>query len=449
MSVQMDNSVMGAVAAGDISIDLLATERVEKARDSAARALGHRTLAYLLAGGFLAAATATAVFAPHVRHFSPLAALVGVLAYAAVSRVTFEVGNGWVYATQLVVVPMFFALPQRDVPLLIAAGLLLGQAPEFVRGRMPLGQWPITVFNASYALGPALVLSLTGAHDAVWSAGLIYVGALAAQFGAEFVPTAIWCNHSWGVRPLNQAFEMRMSFLVDCTLAPVGFAIAVAAHGRIWGVFATLPLVWLLHTFAQERQRRFDHAVELSNAYRGTAMLLGEMIEADDAYTGSHSRDVVDLVLAVSDKLHLDPRTRRHAEFAALLHDVGKVKVPSEIINKAGPLDDDEWALMRTHTILGEEMLGQVGGLLGDIGHVVRSSHERWDGGGYPDGIMGEQIPIAARIVSACDAWSAMTTDRAYRTRLSDREAVAELRDCAGSQFDARVVDALLDVLDA
>jgi HD-GYP domain-containing protein (c-di-GMP phosphodiesterase class II) len=94
-------------------------------------------------------------------------------------------------------------------------------------------------------------------------------------------------------------------------------------------------------------------------------------------------------------------------------------------------------------------MLGQVGGLLGEVGHVVRSSHERWDGEGYPDGLAGESIPMAARIVSACDAWSAMTTDRSYRARLSYHEAVAELRRCAGSQFDPRVVDALLDVLEA
>jgi HD-GYP domain-containing protein (c-di-GMP phosphodiesterase class II) len=126
---------------------------------------------------------------------------------------------------------------------------------------------------------------------------------------------------------------------------------------------------------------------------------------------------------------------------------VGKVKIPSEIINKPGPLDDEEFALMKTHTILGEEMLAQVGGLLGNAGRVVRSSHERWDGAGYPDGLAGEAIPVAARVVGASDAWSAMTTDRSYRTRLSDEQATAELRRCSGTQFDPRVVDALLDVL--
>jgi HD-GYP domain-containing protein (c-di-GMP phosphodiesterase class II) len=443
----MDNLRVEAAAAGDLNLDLLANELVERARSQSSRALSHRALAYLLAGGFLTAAIATAVLAPPLRGFSPLAAVIAVLAYGAVSRVTFEVGNGLVVATQLVMVPMVFALPARDVPLLIATGYVVGQLPEFVRGRVPLNQWPIFVFGASHALGPALVLSLAHARNPKWQDAPIYAAAFAAQFACDFLPTAIWCRLSWGIGPREQARTMRLSVLVDAALAPVGLAVAFASRGHIWGIFAVLPLVGLLHVFARERQGRLDHALELSNAYRGTAMLLGEMIEADDAYTGSHSRDVVDLVLAVSDRLGLDPRARRQAEFAALLHDVGKVKIPADIINKPGPLDEDERALINTHTLLGEEMLGQVGGLLGNVGHVVRSSHERWDGAGYPDGLAGEDIPIAARIVSACDAWSAMTTDRAYRSRLSDDEATLELRMCSGTQFDPRVVDALLDVL--
>ena len=103
---------------------------------------------------------------------------------------------------------------------------------------------------------------------------------------------------------------------------------------------------------------------------------------------------------------------------------------------------------MQQHTIEGERLLLRVGGLLGEIGRIVRCCHERYDGQGYPDGLAGEQIPIAARIVSACDAWSAMTTDRPYRARLSREEAALELRVCSGSQFDPQVVDALLAVLD-
>jgi putative nucleotidyltransferase with HDIG domain len=239
-----------------------------------------------------------------------------------------------------------------------------------------------------------------------------------------------------------------LAFFVDAALAPVGLVVAIAAAGRIWAVLLVLPLVGLLQFFARERQVRIDHALELGHAYRGTAMLLGDVIEADDEYTGSHSRDVVELVVSVSDRLGLDAHDRRQAEFAALLHDVGKVKIPAEIIHKPGALDEEEWQLMKTHTIVGEQMLRQIGGLLGEVGIIVRSCHERWDGGGYPDALSGEEIPLAARIVCACDAWSAMTTDRSYRAARSEAEAGEELRACSGTHFDPRVVDALLAVVE-
>jgi HD-GYP domain-containing protein (c-di-GMP phosphodiesterase class II) len=170
------------------------------------------------------------------------------------------------------------------------------------------------------------------------------------------------------------------------------------------------------------------------------------VIEADDEYTGRHTEDVVELVVAVADRMRLDEDSRRSAELGALLHDVGKIAIPKAIINKAGSLDEHEWALMRTHTIEGQRMLERVGGLLAKVGVVVRASHERWDGGGYPDGLAGEQIPLAARIVSACDAFNAMTTDRSYRRALSPEVALAELHANAGSQFDPAVVQALTEV---
>ena len=120
---------------------------------------------------------------------------------------------------------------------------------------------------------------------------------------------------------------------------------------------------------------------------------------------------------------------------------------PDSTEEPAGPLDEEERALMNTHTILGQEMLERAGGLLGQIAPVVRSCHERWDGSGYPDKLVGEEIPLVARIVCACDAWSAMTTDRSYRRALSREAAEAELRNCARTQFDPAVVDALLQVL--
>jgi len=151
--------------------------------------------------------------------------------------------------------------------------------------------------------------------------------------------------------------------------------------------------------------------------------------------------------LEVGAELDLSPEDRRDAEFVALLHDVGKIRVPKEILNKPGPLDDEERAIVQTHAAEGERMLATVGGLLAGVGGFVRSCHEHWDGNGYPDRIAGEQIPLVSRVVSVCDAYSAMTTDRAYRAALPETEAIAELRRCSGTQFDPTVVDAFLRIV--
>jgi HD-GYP domain-containing protein (c-di-GMP phosphodiesterase class II) len=241
---------------------------------------------------------------------------------------------------------------------------------------------------------------------------------------------------------------MAWVYAIDAGLAPVGLAVAFASESSPYGALLALPLVGLLSVFARERRVRIDHELELRDAYRGTAFLLGDVVEADDAYTGTHSRAVVDLTLRVVDELGLSSRERRDAEFAALLHDVGKVRVPNSIITKPGPLTPEERAIIERHTIEGERLLLRVGGLLGEIGHIVRSCHERYDGKGYPDGLDGERIPLLARIVSCCDAFNAMTSDRSYRKALPEHEAVAELRRGRGAQFDPRVVDALIGTLE-
>jgi HD-GYP domain-containing protein (c-di-GMP phosphodiesterase class II) len=238
-------------------------------------------------------------------------------------------------------------------------------------------------------------------------------------------------------------------YFVDLLLLPVGLMVAVAAGGEVAPIAVLAPLCALLAVFAGERRRRMDHALELSKAYRGTALLLGEMIEHDDAYTGTHSRDVVGLALAVGRRLGLDATQGHRLEFGALLHDIGKIAVPKDLLHKPGPLDAGEWELMRRHTVEGQLMLERVGGVLAEAGSIVRSSHERWDGAGYPDGLAGEAIPVESRICAACDAFSAMTTDRPYRRAMSLEFAVAELRANAGTQFDPRVVSALVAELGA
>ncbi len=196
--------------------------------------------------------------------------------------------------------------------------------------------------------------------------------------------------------------------------------------------------------FARERDERLSSLLELSEAYRGTARVLGEVVEHDDAYTAAHIRGVAELAVGVAADLELSPKQRRLVEFGALLHDVGKIAIPNEIIQKPGPLTDAEWEVIKTHTIEGARMLDRIGGLMRRVGEVVRSSHERYDGRGYPDGLGGTEIPIESRIIFCCDAYNAMTTDRVYRPALSRSEALAELRANAGTQFDPRVVEVLI-----
>jgi HD-GYP domain-containing protein (c-di-GMP phosphodiesterase class II) len=144
----------------------------------------------------------------------------------------------------------------------------------------------------------------------------------------------------------------------------------------------------------------------------------------------------------------LDEHATQEVELTALLHDVGKIAIPPQILDKPGELSEEEWAVMQTHTVAGQRMLDQVGGALRPVARAVRASHERWDGNGYPDRLAGEAIPFPARVVSCCDALHAMTSDRPYRRALSREHAVEELRRNAGTQFDPRVVDTLLAQLD-
>ena len=230
-------------------------------------------------------------------------------------------------------------------------------------------------------------------------------------------------------------------WLVDGLLSMAGLLAAFATVAQPYAYLLALPPAGLLAAFSRERRERIGSAIELSAAYRGTAMLLGDVLSDDDEYTGLHSHGVVDFALQIADELGIDQEQRRLVELGAMLHDIGKLATPKEILNKAGPLTDDEWAVMRTHTVVGERMLDRVGGGLRDVGRVVRSSHERVDGSGYPDGLFGEQIPLAARIVAVADAYSAMTTSRSCTGVALPREAAdAELRKHAGTQFDSAVV---------
>ncbi len=376
---------------------------------------------------------------------TPSAATVAVLvlAYAAASRVQFAVGFGYTAPTQLVFVPMLFLLPPWLVPVAVVAGNFAAGLPEFLARKTHRDHVLLTVGDAWHAVGPALVFALASPGAPAWGDWPVYLLALAAQFAFDASFSTMRESLGLGIAPSEQPRLLGWVFLVDLLLAPIGLLAAFAAVDSPEAVLAVLPLAALMAVFARERQQRIDGALELNRAYRGTTLLLSDVLEADDEYTGEHSRSVVSLAVAIADEMGLDDIQRRGVEFGALLHDVGKIAVPSEIINKPGPLSDDEWTVIKAHTIEGQRMLDQVGGVLSDVGTIVRSSHERWDGGGYPDGIAGSEIPLESAIVCAADAFNAMTTDRAYRKGRPPEEALAELLANSGTQFRPDVVDIL------
>jgi putative nucleotidyltransferase with HDIG domain len=378
---------------------------------------------------------------------APLVALALIVAMAVSSRVEFDVGAGYTAPTQLVFIPTLFLVDPAWAPLVVAAGLAVSRLDEVLRGGNLRRNLLVATGNAWYTIGPAIVLALAGVDAPALSDWPIYLLALATQL---FGDTVAGMAREWLVDGVPPRLQLRMTglvFLVDVLLTPVGFLAAFTAQDEPLAFLLALPLVALLRVFARERAARIDQAIELSAAYRGTAFLLGEVIAEDDEYTGEHSYGVIALSLEIADEMGLDEDERRLVEFGALLHDVGKIAVPKEIINKQGPLDEEEWSIMRTHTIAGQEMLNKVGGSMSEIGAIVRASHEHWDGNGYPDGTAGEAVPLPARIVSVADAFSAITTTRPYRRAQSPEHALKELRNCAGTQFDPNVVDALDAVL--
>ncbi|MDX6728324.1 MAG: hypothetical protein QOK49_3129 [Baekduia sp.] len=179
---------------------------------------------------------------------------------------------------------------------------------------------------------------------------------------------------------------------------------------------------------------------------RGAIGALALALSERDRGTGEHAEHVVALAGAVARRLGIDAEDVERIAAAALLHDIGKVAVPDSILSKPGALNDEEWSVMRRHTVVGERILRAVPGL-GPVARIVRHGHERYDGTGYPDALRGDDIPLGSRIVGACDAYDAMTSERPHRAAMGHDAAVAELVAGAGTQFDPRIVDVLLTYL--
>ncbi|HEV7364054.1 MAG TPA: HD domain-containing phosphohydrolase [Solirubrobacteraceae bacterium] len=271
----------------------------------------------------------------------------------------------------------------------------------------------------------------------------------AGHTGEPYITADIESDPRWNAfRDLARAEGLRACWSVPLKLP----------DGRIVGTFATYADKPFAPTIQQVELAQAHAAIvalgldrisrqqEISESYESVVLALVSAMDSRDEYTASHSAATATLAHAVAEALGIEGADLRRIDQVALLHDIGKLGVPSEILRSPDPLAPEQAAVMRQHPVVGEQILSQVP-FLREVATAVRGEHERWDGTGYPDGLAGEQIPLAARIVFACDAYHAMTSDRPYRPALPHEEAIAELRQGAGSQFDPRVVQVLLEEL--
>jgi two-component system cell cycle response regulator len=236
---------------------------------------------------------------------------------------------------------------------------------------------------------------------------------------------------------------------VDCA------AQALSDSGHGFDVQASCGWVLLPHEHAEDpssalriADRRMYAQKNLGRASAGrqTVDVLLKVLSERSAELGVHLHDVTGLCRAVAERLQLSAEDIGPVLQAASLHDIGKAAIPDSILDKPGPLNADDWSFMRTHTVIGERILCAAPALA-QAARLVRSSHERWDGSGYPDRLKAESIPLGARIIAVCDAYDAMVSSRPYRSRMSREVALEELRRCAGTQFDGRIVEAFCAVI--
>ncbi len=290
-------------------------------------------------------------------------------------------------------------------------------------------------YNDSFghAAGDNLLRSLGGAlADAVSGAGTAY-----RLGGDEF------CILLDGRFPRHDAVIARAA----SALCEQGTGFAISASCGVVIVPEEAATVTGVLSLADERMYA-EKDISKRGSLHQTQNVLLQLLSEREPTLGSHVRDVGDLAIAVGRRLKLDSEALDELRRAAELHDIGKLAIPEEILYKPGPLDEAEWRFMRQHTVIGARILN-VAPALRPVSELVRSSHERWDGTGYPDGLAGGAIPLGARIIAACDALDAMISTRPYQVARSLEEAIAELRRRSGTQFDPQVVPVVCRVIES
>ena len=236
-------------------------------------------------------------------------------------------------------------------------------------------------------------------------------------------------------------------------------SVAIVVDGSVWGVLnieaveagalieADAVLVEAIAASFGSAVHRASLIDDIERSFTTTLAVVTSTVEAKDDYTACHGSDVATLAEKVALRMGLSTKEAREVHYAAMLHDVGKIAIPSEILCKEGPLTEEEWVVMRSHTVVGAELVERIDAFA-HLAPAVRWSHERIDGKGYPDGLSGSEIPLAARIVAACDTYDAIVTDRPYRAARTPGQAREELLRVTGTQLDVRVVAVLLEELD-
>jgi HD-GYP domain-containing protein (c-di-GMP phosphodiesterase class II)/HAMP domain-containing protein len=240
--------------------------------------------------------------------------------------------------------------------------------------------------------------------------------------------------------------DERLTALLSVPLVESGTVVGTQTVGarrpQVYGQHDR-ALVTIVASLVAVALQSSEAIARLEDNYLQTVTALATAMEAKDSYTADHADTLADLALAVGRQMGLGPEELTQVQYGAVLHDIGKIGVPEAILNKPGRLTDDEFAVIARHTLVGESILAKIDYLL-PVARIVRAAHERWDGKGYPDGLLATQIPLAARIVFVCDAFHAMTSDRPYRAALPVADALRELRAAAGTQFDPAVVEAFI-----
>jgi two-component system cell cycle response regulator len=224
---------------------------------------------------------------------------------------------------------------------------------------------------------------------------------------------------------------------------------ALAEHGGAFTVTASAGAVELPREAGTPTQalRLADQRMfrEKVTSRSGRAELITAVLQAALARRlpdlGEPSNDVAGDVRMLAHTIGMDGAALEQVVKASDLHDIGKLGIPDEILSRPGPLSEEEWEFMKRHTLMGEQIIAAAGPSLEQIAPLVRSSHERWDGTGYPDRLAGEEIPLGARVIAICDSFRAMIDERVYKRAMSVEEALAELRRCAGTQFDPELVE--------